>query len=615
MVSPSKFISPLGIPLAALIVSTHFLVAGEPEARLQGTAFSPVPLLTDRTAQSPLTEVFKKTEASEDPSWNTEILAERAKEQLKKLGKLVFKDVAQPLAAGALSGLVHPAFQGVPMRAGLEEVFRDRAFLVSRTTSPGAPVPFQAAVKTWRESIIPGRLDGEAALRWKVIHVQPGDDGFGTTVRLEIDGESPSLSRLSQIAELSCQWTGDETPLLRSWAITRFEEVKLLSASAPPFIDQTRSLMTSERTFSEQLARGADYWYGNFDVAFGVQQGNQGLAVCDIDGDGREDLFVCQPAGLPSRMYLQQSDGSLKNFTSEAGLDWLDDARSALFVDLDGDGDEDLALGLGYSLTIHENDGRGRFRLRVEIDMSSWPASLAAADYDLDGDLDLYVCGYNPRNAVEPGDLFANPVPYHDANNGARNFFIENLGDFDFADLTTQRGFSQNNRRFSFAASWADYDQDGDPDLYVANDFGRNNLYRNDLLEDGTRRFVDVAAEAGVEDVAAGMSVSWGDFNRDGLMDLYISNMFSSAGGRIAFQRQFQDSGDEETRAQLQRHARGNTLYQNLGDGTFADVSVEAGVTMGRWAWASRFVDLNNDAWEDLVVTNGFHTTEDTGDL
>jgi hypothetical protein len=91
MVSPSKFISPLGIPLAALIVSTHFLVAGEPEARLQGTAFSPVPLRTDRTAQSPLTEVFKKTEASEDPSWNTEILAERAKEQLKKLGKLVFR--------------------------------------------------------------------------------------------------------------------------------------------------------------------------------------------------------------------------------------------------------------------------------------------------------------------------------------------------------------------------------------------------------------------------------------------------------------------------------------------------------------------------------------------
>lgn len=73
-----------------------------------------------------------------------------------------------------------------------------------------------------------------------------------------------------------------------------------------------------------------------------------------------------------------------------------------------------------------------------------------------------------------------------------------------------------NNRRFSFASSWEDYDNDGDPDLYVANDYGRNNLYRNDRDEDGNHRFVDVAKEAGVEDISAGMSVSWGDYNLDG---------------------------------------------------------------------------------------------------
>ncbi len=84
------------------------------------------------------------------------------------------------------------------------------------------------------------------------------------------------------------------------------------------------------------------------------------------------------------------------------------------------------------------------------------------------------------------------------------------------------------------AASWEDYDQDGDLDLYVANDFGRNNLYRND---DG--QFVDVAAEAGVEDISAGMSVSWGDYNNDGQADLYVGNMFSSAGNRVTYQRQF----------------------------------------------------------------------------
>jgi hypothetical protein len=247
--------------------------------------------------------------------------------------------------------------------------------------------------------------------------------------------------------------------------------------------------------------------------------------------------------------------------------------------------------------------------------MFSWPSSIAAADYDGDGDLDIYICGYTPRDDVAPGDIFANPVPYHDANNGARNFFIENRGAFDFADVTESSGLAENNRRFSFAASWEDYDLDGDPDIYVANDFGRNNLYRNDEGADGTRHFVDVAAEAGVEDIAAGMSVSWGDYNRDGLMDLYVSNMFSSAGGRIAFQQQFQKGADGSVRAGLQRHARGNSLFENLGDGRFKDVSEEAGVTMGRWAWASRFVDLNNDAWEDLVVANGFFTAEDSGDL
>lgn len=167
---------------------------------------------------------------------------------------------------------------------------------------------------------------------------------------------------------------------------------------------------------------------------------------------------------------------------------------------------------------------------------------------------------------------------------------------------------NQNNQRFSYAASWEDFDNDGDPDLYVANDFGRNNLYRND-----GGHFTDIAAQAGVEDLSAGMSVSWGDFNRDGWMDLYVGNMFSSAGNRIAFQRRYRDGQDASG---FQRHARGNSLFSNQGDGTFLDVSEEAGVTLGRWAWSSNFVDFNNDGWEDLLVANGMVTgTPDTGDL
>jgi hypothetical protein len=179
-----------------------------------------------------------------------------------------------------------------------------------------------------------------------------------------------------------------------------------------------------------------------------------------------------------------------------------------------------------------------------------------------------------------------------------------------FRDVTQLVGLHHNNRRFSMAAAWEDYDNDGDVDLYVANDYGRNNLYRNDA-----GRFRDVAAEAGVEDISAGMSVAWGDVNGDGWMDLYVSNMFSSAGSRIAYQRRFQATEDEQVRAAFQRHARGNSLFLNSGDGTFADASVDAKVTMGRWAWGSQFVDLNNDSWQDIVVANGFITQADPGDL
>ena len=151
---------------------------------------------------------------------------------------------------------------------------------------------------------------------------------------------------------------------------------------------------------------------------------------------------------------------------------------------------------------------------------------------------------------------------------------LRNEGVWKFNDVTKTVGLGHNNNRFSFAAAWEDYDNDGDPDLYVANDYGRNNLYQNT-----NGRFVDVAAELGIEDMSAGMSASWGDFNRDGRFDIYISNMFSAAGNRITFQRQFKPGAPETMLAQYQRHARGNSLFQAGLDGSgFNDVSIEGKV-------------------------------------
>ncbi|MEZ5300724.1 MAG: VCBS repeat-containing protein [Verrucomicrobiales bacterium] len=192
------------------------------------------------------------------------------------------------------------------------------------------------------------------------------------------------------------------------------------------------------------------------------------------------------------------------------------------------------------------------------------------------------MCAYNADSLAtddrSTAIAHAGVIVYHDANSGAPNTLFRNDGGWQFRDATKEAGMDANNRRYSFAAAWEDFDNDGDQDLYVANDFGRNCLYRND-----GGAFVEVGAETGASDRASGMSVSWGDPDRDGNMDLYVANMFSSAGGRITTQDGFKADAPG-VREALKRFADGNRLLKNAG-GRFADVSPQSGTMMGRWAW------------------------------
>ena len=177
--------------------------------------------------------------------------------------------------------------------------------------------------------------------------------------------------------------------------------------------------------------------------------------------------------------------------------------------------------------------------------------------------------------------------------------------------MTKQTGLDKNNTRYSFCCGWNDYNSDGWPDLYVVNDFGRKNLYRNN----GNGTFTDVAAEAGVEDVGAGMSVSWFDYNADGREDLYVADMWTAAGERVASQDAFKPDAPDEVLRLYRKHAMGNSLFQNAGDGSFRDVTASCNVGMGRWSWSSDGLDFDHDGFPDLYVVNGMLSGPSHDDL
>jgi tetratricopeptide (TPR) repeat protein len=259
------------------------------------------------------------------------------------------------------------------------------------------------------------------------------------------------------------------------------------------------------------------------------------------------------------------------------------------------------------------NQGNGRFEPKPDAFQFAHPpagtfTSAAAADYNRDGLLDIYFCVYSYYKGL---DQYQFPSPYYDAQNGPPNFLFRNRGDGTFEDVTASSGVNANNNRFSFAVAWCDYDDNGWPDIYVANDFGRKNLYRNN--GDGT--FTDVAAAAGVEDYGPGMSACWLDYDNDGHQDVYVANMWLNEGKRITASKEFLPGVDPAIRAIYQKHNAGNSLYRNSGDGKFTDTGHAAGTQMGRWSWSCAGWDFDHDGYSDLYVANGFVSGPNHQDL
>lgn len=306
-------------------------------------------------------------------------------------------------------------------------------------------------------------------------------------------------------------------------------------------------------------------------------------AVGDFDGDGLEDLFLTDAAeSAPNHLYRNRGDFTFSDLAAAAGVAGGNDADNAstdaLWFDADDDGDADLFLArMGRSL-LYLNQGDGTFRENAAAGFGGRLNTVAVLSFDYDGDgrLDLLLGNYSPPvNVFQPESPRFFPESFENADNGGGVTLYRNQGAGSFAERTSAAGLELSG--WTLDLGHADADRDGDQDLYLACDFGTDRFFRNQ----GGGRFSDRTGAAIGTDTKKGMNADWGDYDGDGWLDVYVTNITED------YMRE------------------GNFLWRNNRDGTFTDVARETGSHDTGWGWAGKFLDADNDGWLDLYVANG----------
>lgn len=610
-----KACTSLGLILALFFASCSEQSPEEAQGQEAGVEKDPNAPFTFRVASNREQQEFEQREREFDPTndgWNSEAFHGETTAQLKMLAESLSVDTPPSiLAPNASATVLRPE--------NLATIFENEGMKVRRASSP-APAEDLPLTGQLQDLTLPLHENGgNVSIRFKQFRVRPPATGTTTsssTVLYKARASSPSRE-LVQNATWVIDWVYDPSSssyLIKSIRPDDFEEVELINSPDLASSGQGQTLFT-DRTeeLIERLPRGGlIHWGANELSVRGLYQNGRGLiglALGDANGDGIDDIYMPQSRDLPNMLFLSQPDGSLKEVAANSGLNWLDETTVALFADFDNDGDQDLVVGTRERMAIHENtDGSGMNFKRVLDFPQADTSSLAAADYDGDGLLDLYVCNY--LSSVGDETVTLSDAVYNALDGGANRLY-RNRGNFKFDDVTESTGMNVDAARLSLAASWEDFDNDNDVDLYVANDFGPNSLYLNN-----GGKFTQVAAEMGADDPSFGMSITWGDINRDGFMDACISNMFSAAGNRITAQPQFEKDlakGLEVER--IAYLARGNTLLVSKDGTTFDEQSAQAGMVNTQWTWGTLFADFDNSGDLDLMAMNGYVTGPTIDDL
>jgi hypothetical protein len=327
-----------------------------------------------------------------------------------------------------------------------------------------------------------------------------------------------------------------------------------------------------------------------------------GVAFYDYDNDGWLDIFLVNgtrlegyPAGQEpiNHLFKNNRDGTFTDVTLKAGLAHSGWGQGVCIGDYDNDGFEDLFVTYFGKNVLYHNNGNGTFtdvseKAGVATDGKKWSTGCAFVDYDRDGKLDLFVANYIDLDLATAPVPESGPCLYKGimvacgppGMNGSRNLLYHNNGDGTFTDVSRATGILKANGTYGLGVLTGDFDNDGWPDIYVANDSTASILYQNQK----NGKFVDIAVDAGCALSAdgkpqAGMGVSAADYDLDGNLDIVKTNF----------------AGDTPT------------LYHNVGGALFEDATFPAG--LGRHTqylgWGCGFFDFDNDGWPDILICNG----------
>jgi|GEM_PF-335794 len=380
-------------------------------------------------------------------------------------------------------------------------------------------------------------------------------DGIGARIRVttgaltqqrDIDGGSGYLSCNERVAAFGLGGAAMADRVAIAWPSGVVDVLTAVPADQTVVVREGQSTYTSGTFIPTRATRGLHVTqHGTMGRDFG-----NGLAFGDIDNDGDDDLYVGNGTGFAATMY-RNDNGHFTDITAQAKLGDTANGKTPAFADFDNDGDLDLFVcTYGAANRMYRNNGDGTFtNIAATAGLAYTGNSSAAAwgDYNRDGLIDLYVANYREADRL-----------------------YRNNGDGTFTDVTVAAGI--DNPRACLVAAWIDYDNDRDLDLFTAVDkLGGNVLYRNN--GDGT--FTDVSAAAGANQAMNAMGIAVGDYDRDGFMDMYVTNT-----------------------------ADGHVLLHNNGDGTFTDVAPALGMTANRIGWGTAFFDSDNDGDVDLYVVH-----------